>query len=120
MQLGIGISFLPLSMSLLIGVLAVLLLIGILKGRVKDGPICEKGGVSRVVTTVALLMGYIFLIEAIGYVPSTFLFFAAMILYLGKRRWAKALLASAAFTFFLYAIFRLWLQSPLPSGFLGV
>jgi putative tricarboxylic transport membrane protein len=122
MQLGIGISFLPLSMSLLIGALAVILLIGILKGRagIKEGPICEKGGVLRVVTTVALLMGYIFLIEAIGYVPSTFLFFAAMILYLGKSRWAKALLASAAFTFFLYAIFRLWLQSPLPSGFLGV
>ncbi len=122
MQLGIGISFLPLSMSLLIGVLAVLLLIGILKGRIgiKDGPICEKGGALRVVTTVALLTGYVFLIEAIGYVPSTFLFFAAMILYLGKSRWVKALLASAAFTFFLYAIFRLWLQSPLPTGFLGV
>ena len=45
MKMGIGIAFLPLSMSLVIGVLAVLLLVGILKGRVeiKEKPICEQG-----------------------------------------------------------------------------
>ena len=122
MKMGIGISFLPLSMSLVIGALSVLLLAGILKGRIKikDKPICEKGGALRVVMAVLLLTGYILLIEGIGYVPSTFLFFTAMIFYLGKSRLVKALVASAGFTFFLYAIFRLWLQSPLPSGFLGV
>ncbi len=122
MKMGIGISFLPLSMSLVIGVLAVLLLVGVLRGRIKvnENAICLQGGALRVVTVVLLLTGYILLIEGVGYVPSTFLFFAAMIFYLGKTRLAKALLASAAFTFFLYAIFRLWLQSPLPTGFLGI
>ena len=122
MKMGIGISFLPLSMSLVIGILAVLLLVGVLKGTIKvnENAICQQGGAFRVVTVVLLLMGYILLIEGIGYVPSTFLFFAAMIFYLGKTRLVKALLAGAAFTFFLYAIFRLWLQSPLPTGFLGI
>jgi hypothetical protein len=32
----------------------------------------------------------------------------------------KTLLTSAACTFFLYAIFRLWLKSPLPTGILGI
>lgn len=122
MQMGVGIAFFPLSMSIGIGILAAVLLVGILKGKVeiKDKPICEKGGAWRVVTVVAILLAYIILIEEIGYVPSTFLFFAATVLFLGKGRILKTLLTSAACTFFLYAIFRLWLKSPLPTGFLGM
>ena len=122
MQMGVGIAFFPLSMSIGIGILAAVLLVGILKGKVeiKDEPICEKGGAWRVVTVVAILLAYIILIEGIGYVPSTFLFFAATVLFLGKGRILKTLLTSAACTFFLYAIFRLWLKSPLPTGFLGM
>jgi len=122
MQMGVGIAFFPLSMSLAIGVLSVILLVGVLKGKikVKDEPICEKGGALRVVTVVAILLGYIILIEGIGYVPSTFLFFAATVCFLGKGRILKTLLTSAACTFFLYAIFRVWLKSPLPTGFLGI
>jgi putative tricarboxylic transport membrane protein len=122
MQMGVGIAFFPLSMSIVIGILAVVLLVGILKGKVeiKDKPICEKGGASRVVTVAAMLMAYIILIEGIGYVPSTFLFFSAMVFFLGRGRVLKTLLTSAACTFFLYAIFRLWLKSPLPIGFLGI
>jgi putative tricarboxylic transport membrane protein len=117
-----GIAFFPLSMSIGIGILAAVLLVGILKGKVKikDEPICEKGGAWRVVTVVAILLAYIILIEGIGYVPSTFLFFAATVLFLGKGRILKTLLTSAACTFFLYAIFRVWLKSPLPTGFLGM
>jgi putative tricarboxylic transport membrane protein len=122
MQMGVGIAFFPLSMSIGIGILAAVLLVGILKGKVeiKDEPICEKGGAWRVVTVVVILLAYIILIEEIGYVPSTFLFFAATVLFLGKGRILKTLLTSAACTFFLYAIFRLWLKSPLPTGFLGI
>jgi putative tricarboxylic transport membrane protein len=122
MQMGVGIAFFPLSMSIVIGGLAAVLLAGILKGKaeIKDEPICEKGGAWRVVTVVAILMAYIILIEGIGYMPSTFLFFAATVLFLGKGRILKTLLTSAACTFFLYAIFRLWLKSPLPTGFLGI
>jgi putative tricarboxylic transport membrane protein len=122
MEMGVGIAFFPLSMSIGIGILAAVLLVGILKGKIeiKDEPICEKGGPWRVVTVVAILLAYIILIEEIGYVPSTFLFFAATVLFLGKGRILKTLLTSAACTFFLYAIFRLWLKSPLPTGFLGM
>jgi putative tricarboxylic transport membrane protein len=122
MKMGIGIGFLPFTMSLAIGVLAIVLLAGILKGRikVKDEPICEKGGAFRVVTVVAILVVYLILIEGIGYVASTFLFFFATIFILAKGRIVKTLLTSAAFTLFLYAIFQLWLKSPLPTGFLGI
>jgi len=122
MQMGIGIGFLPFCMSLVIGVLAAFLLTGILRGRieVKEGPICEKGGAWRVLILVLLLMGYMVLIEMIGYVTSTFLFFCFTVFFLGKGRIVRTLLTSAAFTFFLFPIFRLWLKSPLPVGFLGI
>jgi putative tricarboxylic transport membrane protein len=112
MQMGIGIGFLPFCMSLVIGVLAAFLLTGILRGRI--------GGAWRVLILVLLLMGYMVLIEMIGYVTSTFLFFCFTVFFLGKGRIVRTLLTSAAFTFFLFAIFRLWLKSPLPVGFLGI
>jgi putative tricarboxylic transport membrane protein len=122
MQMGVGIAFFPLSMSIVIGGLAVFLLVGVLKGRirVKEKPIFEKGGFPRVLTVVGFLLGYLILIEGIGYVPSTFLFFAAMVFFLQRGRTLYTLLTSAACTFLLYAIFRLWLKSPLPTGFLGI
>jgi uncharacterized membrane protein len=122
MQMGVGIAFFPLSMSIIIGGLATVLLVGALKGRiqVKEKRIFEEGGFPRVITVVGLLTGYLILIEGIGYVPSTFVFFAAMVFFLERGRILKTLLASAACTFFLYAIFRLWLKSPLPTGFLGI
>ena len=122
MQMGIGIGFLPFSMGLAMGVLSLILLVGLLKGKikVKDEPICEKGGAVRVVTVVAILSAYIILVEGIGFVPSTFLFFCGTIFVLGQRRIVKTLLTSAAFTLFLYVIFRVWLKSPLPTGFLGI
>ncbi len=122
MQMGVGIAFFPLSMSLVIGILALVLLVGVLKGKIKfkDKPLCGKGGALRVVTVVAILLGYLIFIEGIGYVPATFLFFFAMIFIIGQGRVLKTLLTSAAFTFFLYAIFRVWLKSPLPTGFLGI
>jgi len=122
MQMGVGIAFFPLTMSIVIGGLAVILLVGILKGRiqVKDKPIFQEGGFPRVLTVVALLLGYLILIEGVGYVPSTFLFFAAVVFFLQRGRILNTLLTSAACTFFLYAIFRLWLKSPLPTGILGI
>ncbi len=122
MKMGIGIGFLPFSMSLAMGVLSLVLLVGVLKGKIKikDGPICEKGGALRVATVVVILSAYIILIEGIGFVPSTFLFFCGTIFILGHRRILKTLLTSAAFTLFLYAVFRVWLKSPLPTGFLGI
>ena len=122
MKMGIGIGFLPFTMSLAMGVLSLVLLVGVLKGKIKitDEPICEKGGALRVITVVAILSAYIILIEGIGFVPSTFLFFCGTIFILGHSRIVKTLLTSAAFTLFLYAIFRVWLKSPLPTGFLGI
>ncbi|MBM4314984.1 MAG: tripartite tricarboxylate transporter TctB family protein [Deltaproteobacteria bacterium] len=122
MKMGIGIGFLPFVMSLAIGGLSIALLVGILRGRVEisDKPIFQPDGRSRVFVVVAFLMGYLFLIEWLGYVASTFIYMAATIIFLRRERIVNAVLMSTVLTAFLFAIFRLWLKSPLPTGLLGI
>ena len=122
MEMGIGIEFLPLAMSLAIGGLSIALLVGILRGKVeiKDEPIFQPDGRGRIAVVFLLLVGYVFLIELLGYVLSTFVYLAATIIFIRRERIFSALLMSVGLTFFLYAIFRLWLKSPLPTGFLGI
>jgi putative tricarboxylic transport membrane protein len=121
MKMGIGIGFLPFTMSLAIGGLSIALLVSILRGRaeIKDKPVFQPDGRSRVFV-VAFLMGYLFLIEWLGYVASTFVYLAATIIFLRRERIFNAVLMSMGLTVLLYAIFRLWLKSPLPTGFLGL
>jgi hypothetical protein len=122
MKMGIGIGFLPFVMSLAIGGLSIALLVSILRGRaeIKNKPVFQPDGRSRVFVVVALLMGYLLLIDWIGYATSTFVYLAATIIFLRRERIFNAVLMSVGLTVFLYAIFRLWLKSPLPTGFLGI
>lgn len=122
MKMGIGIGFLPFAMSLAIGGLSITLLVSILRGRaeIKDRPVFQPAGRSRVFIVAALLVVYLLLIDWIGYAPSTFVYLTATILFLRKERISSALLMGFGLTVFLYAIFRLWLKSPLPTGFLGI
>ena len=122
MKMGIGIGFLPFVMSLAIGGLAIALMVSILRGRaeIKKRAVFQPDGRIRVFWVVALLMVYLTLIEWIGYALSTFVYLAATIIFLRKERIFNAILMSFGLTVFLYAIFRLWLKSPLPTGFLGI
>ena len=61
MEMGIGIGFLPFTMSLAIGGLSIALLVSILRGRVeiKDKPVFQPDGRSRVFFVLVFLMGYL-------------------------------------------------------------
>lgn len=122
MKMGVGIAFFPLTMSIAIGILAFILLLGITKGKfpIKDKPLWEPGEGKRVFWVLIIFGVYILLIEPIGYVLATFSFFVSLILFFRGGQIIRTLVSSAACTFLLYAIFRLWLKSPLPTGILGI
>lgn len=122
MKLGIGVGFLPFWMSAIIGFLAITLLIKALRGKMpyEDKPVFPKEGISWVVALAIVLIIYLILIDVIGYLTSTFLFFSITIFLLQRHKIINILLSAALFTFLLYAVFRLWLKSPLPTGFLGI
>jgi len=123
MKMGIGISFLPFWMSTFIGVLSLTLLISVLRGKkIKEPetPLFPKENIPRVVVVTAALLGYIIFLETIGYIISTFLFFLITILILQRKRVMSILFFGALFTLILFAIFKVWLGSPLPSGLFGI
>jgi len=122
MQMGIGIDFLPFWMSAFIGILALILLITALRGKIKepDQPLLPKENIPRVILVVIALLAYLILFETIGYVLSTFLFFVATIFILQRSRMVNIIFFGALFTFLLFAIFKVWLKSPLPTGLFGI
>ncbi len=122
MKMGIGISFLPFWMSAFIGILALTLLISALRGKINepDKPLFPRENILRVVVVTTALLGYIFFLETIGYIISTFLFFLVSIFVLQRKRIVSILFFGALFTLILFAIFKVWLGSPLPSGLFGI
>ena len=122
MKMGVGIGFLPFWMCAIIGVLAIILLVKVLRGKISDAdkPVFPKENMPRVLFMAILLLAYLAVVETIGYVWATFLFFVAMIFILERSRILGGLFYGAVFTSILYAIFKLWLKSPLPSGPFGI
>ena len=66
-----------------------------------------------------LFLGYIVLLEPLGYLPATTAFIALESRLLGSRRWRRDLLAALAVAASVYTLFSLLLGLRLPAGFLG-
>lgn len=64
----------------------------------------------------ALLLGYIWVMPTIGFVPATVLFCVALPLLLGERRWWLIVGIPAAVTTLVLMIFTRLLVVPLPRG----
>jgi putative tricarboxylic transport membrane protein len=109
-------------MCAIIGALALTLFVKELRGRITDAdkPVFPKENMPRVVFMAIFLLAYLIVFEIIGYAYATFLFFAAMIFFLQRSRMMGAVFFGAVFTALLYAIFKLWLKSPLSSGPFGI
>lgn len=121
-KMGVGIGFLPFWMSAIIGFLALMLLINVLRGKIvfEDRPVFLKENISRVIFLVIALIFYLIFIEIIGYAISTFLFLFITIFILKRYGIISILFSSGVFTLILYTIFKLWLKSPLPTGLFGI
>jgi len=65
------------------------------------------------------LLAYALTLEALGYVPTTFLLLGALARILGLARWPLVLGFAALATVGSWALFGLWLGVPLPSGVFG-
>lgn len=122
MKMGVGIGFLPFWTCVLIGALSSTLFIHVLRGKKRDAgpPLFPREKIARVGFMGIILFAYLILFEVIGYLASTFLFFAATILLLQRSRVMSVVISGAVFAFLLYAIFKIWLKSPLPTGFFGI
>ena len=68
--------------------------------------------------TVAILLGYILLLEPLGFLLTTFVCLLFLFKLSEPRRWVMPTILSACTATLSYLIFSVWLQSQLPKGLL--
>ena len=82
----------------------------------------EPGGETKPVKVVLVLLSiliYVLLIEWLGFILVTLLFFLFLLGVIEKKKWSFAILVSFAVTVAAYLVFETALQSQLPKGLLG-
>ena len=96
---------------------ALILLYRALKGRSLplEGRLKGKD-LYRVSAVVILTGGYVFFVERLGFMGTTFLYMSLFTLVLGERRWHRLVLFAAIVPIAAYMIFNTILNVPLPRG----
>ena len=70
----------------------------------------------RVLCVIALLMVGTFFLEDVGYLLVIFFMIAGPMLIIGHRKWVSALILGVTSSVGSYFLFHVWLNVPLPMG----
>ena len=119
-----GSGLFPLGLGILLtGLSGTLLIKSYIQGK-RSREKTMQAGAARSTKQVVLFMGAIvvatLLFKSLGYPLTAFLLLLALLRILGLRRWAYNLLLSLLTATGAYLLFVLWLQIPLPKGFIGL
>jgi putative tricarboxylic transport membrane protein len=103
---------------------AALILLGILVAVLSPPPpvkVILPLGTQRtqMLSAAGLLVGYWLVLPYVGYTASTALVSLGLYRAMGQYRWPIATLLAAVTTGLLFLVFRVWLNEPLPRGWLG-
>jgi putative tricarboxylic transport membrane protein len=112
-------SLIPRGVAACLLFAAGMLLFRALTGRASTLESRLKGADLRRVSTVALLTGgYVFVVERVGFIGTTFLYMLLFVWVLGERRWPRLILFAIVVPLAVYVIFSTTLNVPLPQGWL--
>jgi putative tricarboxylic transport membrane protein len=112
-----GPGFFPFWGGVVLGLLSILL---VARSPARDAPGAARLRPDTVkpVVVAGAILGYLLLLEALGFVPVTFLFLL-LLFRLERRSWAFSAASAVAGAVGSYALFQLWLKTQLPTGPLG-
>jgi len=112
-----GPGFFPFWGGVALGLLSILLVV---RPPARDAPDASRlaPDTARPFVAAGAVLGYLLLLEVLGFVPVTFLFLL-LLFRLERRGWAFSAASAAAGAVACYAIFQLWLRTQLPTGPLG-
>lgn len=116
---GLGIRFLPVSLGLVIAVLGGAIALRPARGLPAEAP-AGTGGRLRIGATVIGLVLYMLVFERLGFLLSTSMFLALLLVFYGERRWPVVFAVALGAAGATYAVFAWWLGVPLPRGILGL
>lgn len=114
-------GFFPFILGILLGILSLFLLVQAIKEKEKRGSSARvrSQGLKRVSMTLGSVLAFIFLLEPLGYIISTFVLMAFLLLVIGSQKWWIAILVAFISSVVSFLIFGLLLGASLPAGILG-
>lgn len=118
---GPGNRFVPIWISVIVAVLALMLIRDALRRR-DDRPVewPDRAGALRVGGTFVAICALPYVVDYLGFVLSIAAFMAVMLLALLRCRLAPSLLTVAIASGVIYTVFISWLSIPLPKGVFGI
>jgi len=113
-----GAGFFPKNLAVLVGVLAATLLV---RGAVVPAPSVrglwpERNGLRRFALMLASLVGYVCILEPVGYVLTTAGLFVVLLRWVGRQTWAATSIVAVLAAGGSYLLFARWLLVSLPVG----
>jgi hypothetical protein len=116
-----GTGMFPLCLGVTLMILSGIFLFQIL---VREKPVRAKTAPPGSSLNVVVFIGAMVLVTMgfgfLGYPVSAFLLMAILLRGLGMKRWTWTLALSSATAVVCYFLFVLWLQIPLPKGWVGI
>jgi putative tricarboxylic transport membrane protein len=116
-----GPGFLFFWVNIILGIMSLIVLVRAWTGKREEGPqpaIFGDQNTSKIIFVLISLFVYAILMEPVGFIPITLLFFIFILKIIEKKGWFYTLFLSVVVTVISYLIFETWLQSQLPKGLL--
>ena len=112
-----GPNFFPQILAVAMIICAIVLILNALRGKSKEkSDRIQLKGFVRMVIANAICIGYLFLMQAIGFAMGTSVFLYVLMMFIGQKGLVKRISSSIAVALIVWAIFRYFLVIPLPTG----
>ena len=114
-----GPQFFPKILAILMVILGLALIVNALLGNsLKMGNRIDPKGFVRMLISIGICIGYLFLITILGFATATFVFLFVLMTFLKQKGILIRLFSSMGTAIFVWVIFRYFLVIPLPEGLL--
>ena len=115
-----GPNFFPQLIAIAMSICATVLILNAIRGKSLENPDrIELRGFIRMVIAILICIGYLFLMQVVGFTIGTCIFLYVLMMFIGQKGVKKRIISSMAVSLIVWGIFRYFLVIPLPTGILA-
>jgi len=115
-----GAGFFPLTTGLALGVFSILILMEARKANREWVPFWAPKAIKKsIYLTFLFILVYALLLERVGFIGATTLFFLLVSRFVSEHRWSTAVFFALVTSLATYFVFSFLLRAPLPQGIVG-
>ncbi len=112
-----GPNFFPQILAVAMMICAIILILNALQGKSQEtSDRIQLKGFVRMVIAIVICIGYLFLMQIVGFTMGTCVFLYVLMMFIGQKGLVKRITSSISVALIVWAIFRYFLVIPLPTG----